>query len=234
MASKIFKGDMPELLEKILNHLNNEIYSLYSRATLHKLDLHYSNYGFNTEIFYLLEYNDQFFSRLQDFSFSLIPDYTENAIALLKILANHATNISSLKLEKVYYNDEPQLLNAITHFIKSQEQLKQFGLFSGEFFPMETHDIISALKSQKLSLQEVTFENCNFDAEFETLIDCENLEILRIRFCIDVKILFANINTLEIIGCSIDTSYMVQILQKSGSLLQRLKFETTDDEVWKK
>ncbi|KAF0430120.1 hypothetical protein F8M41_005564 [Gigaspora margarita] len=30
MASKIFMGDMPELMENILNNLNNEFYSLYS------------------------------------------------------------------------------------------------------------------------------------------------------------------------------------------------------------
>ncbi|RIB14247.1 hypothetical protein C2G38_2195656 [Gigaspora rosea] len=32
MASKIFAGDMPELLENILKNLNNDTYSLYSCA----------------------------------------------------------------------------------------------------------------------------------------------------------------------------------------------------------
>src|SRR5260363_390827 len=32
MASKMLMGDMPELMENILNNLNNEIYSLYSCA----------------------------------------------------------------------------------------------------------------------------------------------------------------------------------------------------------
>jgi len=204
-----------------------------SGATLHELGLHYSNYEINPEIFYLLEQNEQFFSRLQGLSFGPMPTYISTYITLLKILAKNATNISSLKIEEIYYNNEAQLRHAIITFIKSQEQLKQFGLFSEEAKIMEAHGIISALKSQKLSLQEVTLESCNFDEEFETLIDCENLEILRIRYCNYVKILAANLNTLEIIGCSIDTSNMVQILQKSGSLLQRLKFESTDNEVWK-
>ncbi|KAF0561096.1 hypothetical protein F8M41_000121 [Gigaspora margarita] len=36
MASKIFMGDMPELMENILNNLNNEIYSLYSCALVNR------------------------------------------------------------------------------------------------------------------------------------------------------------------------------------------------------
>src|SRR5260364_300794 len=32
MASKIFTGDMPEIMENILKNLNNEFYSLYSCA----------------------------------------------------------------------------------------------------------------------------------------------------------------------------------------------------------
>src|SRR5260363_256713 len=36
MASKVLMGDMPELMENILKHLNNEIYSLYSCALINR------------------------------------------------------------------------------------------------------------------------------------------------------------------------------------------------------
>ncbi|RIA99991.1 hypothetical protein C2G38_2151006 [Gigaspora rosea] len=36
MASKMLMGDMPELMENILKHLNNEIYSLYSCALVNR------------------------------------------------------------------------------------------------------------------------------------------------------------------------------------------------------
>ncbi|KAF0494351.1 hypothetical protein F8M41_021260 [Gigaspora margarita] len=280
MPSKIFKGDMPELLEHILNHLNNEIDSLYScalvsqhwckisipilwqnpfsvdksplfisqyfssldeneklvesEATLHKFYINFVDHEIDPEIFYSLRRNEQFFSRLQDLSLGEISQYNiEGVTALLDILAKYTTTICSLKFEVICYHDKPELLHAFIHVIKSQKQLKQFGLFGGPTTTLETHDIISALKSQKLSLQELTFESCIFAAELETLIDCENLEILRIRCCDYANILVANLNTLEIRCLSIDTSNMVQSLQMSGSLLQQLSFELMDGEVWK-
>ncbi|KAF0557818.1 hypothetical protein F8M41_012272 [Gigaspora margarita] len=217
MASKIFMDDMPELTEKILNNLNNDFYSLYS-----------------PEIFYSLGRNDLFFSRLQDLSLGPIPDSTENVIVLLKILAKNATKISALKLEEFYCDYEPQLLYALICIIESQEQLQQFSLVGGEGFTIEFHSIISALESQKNSLQKVVIECCAFTTEFKVLSDCKNLEYFHVRYCGDVKIFETSLNTLEITDCSVTTSNIIQILQKSGSLLQRLKLESTYEVYLKK
>ncbi|KAF0454393.1 hypothetical protein F8M41_001594 [Gigaspora margarita] len=339
MASKIFMGDMPELMENILNNLNNEFYSLYScvlvnrywckmsipilwqnpfsfdqnslfiskyfsfldenekfvlkaygintkfpntlfnyasflkvldlsclewkvkkwidfqladsksynmhsiyliinllfklfiesGATLHRLVLYFFDNEINPEVFYSLGRNELFFSRLQDLSLGAIADFSsENATALLKILAKNATRISVLKLDEFYSDYEPQLFHALICIIKSQEQLKQFSLIGGEEFPTEFHGIVSALESQKKSLQEIIIESCTCSTEFNVLTNCKNLEILRIRFCDDMKMLEACLSTLEITGCLIDASNIVHILKKSGTLLQRLKLVSTD------
>src|SRR5690242_8317546 len=94
----------------------------------------------------------------------------------------------------------------------------------------EFHSIVSALESQKQSLQEVIIKNCNYNTEFKMLMNCKNLETIHIRFCNDkrilkiMKILNYKIITLEIINldCEIDISNIVLILEKSGVLLQRL------------
>ncbi|KAF0382461.1 hypothetical protein F8M41_011917 [Gigaspora margarita] len=219
MASKIFMGDIPELMEIILNNLNNEIYSLYSCALVSR------------QIFYLLGRNEQFFSQLQDLSLGPISDLsTENTIILLKILAKDATKLNALKLDEFHSDYEPQLLRALICIIKSQEQLRQFSLV-GEEFPTEFHGIISALESQNNSLQEVSLMFCEFSTEFMVLMNCKNLEILRIRDCYNEEILEISLKTLEITGYSIYVSNIVQILKKSGTLLQRLSLVSTVEHV---
>ncbi|KAF0511812.1 hypothetical protein F8M41_018176 [Gigaspora margarita] len=231
----MFMGNMPELMEIILNNLNNEFYSLHSGATLHKLDLNFSDYDINPEIFYSLGRNELFFSRLQDLSLGLISELnTDNVTTLLKILAKNATKISALKLDEFYSEYEPQLHHALICIIKSQEQLRQFSLVGGEEYPTEFHGIISALESQKTSLQEILIENCDSSAEFKVLMNCKNLEILRIKECYNEQILEASLNTLEITGCTISVSNIVQILKKSGTLLQRLSLVTTDEPIQEK
>ncbi|KAF0546348.1 hypothetical protein F8M41_001449 [Gigaspora margarita] len=171
-------------------------------ATLHKLDLYFSEYGINPEIFYSLGENKLFFSKLQDLSFYLGPISelnTENAIALLKILAKNATELSALKLDGFYSGYEPQLLHALICIIKSQEQLRQFSLVGGGI-PKEFYGIISALENQK---------------------------ILRIKDCNNVNILETSLNTLEITNHMLYSSTIVKILEKSGTLLQRLKLVST-------
>ncbi|KAF0480596.1 hypothetical protein F8M41_023688 [Gigaspora margarita] len=232
MATKIFMGDMPELMEIILNLINNEFYSLYScallsiypvleskveewiifqndlvnsnrsyksleyhifnslfklfvesGATLHKLDLYFTDYGINSEIFYSLGEKNYFSQNFQDLSFYLGPITelnTENAIALLKILVKNATELNSLKLDGFYPDYEPQLLHALICIIKSQEQLRQFSLVGGGI-PKEFYGVISALENQSNSLQEVIIENCAINTEFKVLMNCKNLEILRIK-----------------------------------------------------
>ncbi|KAF0511802.1 hypothetical protein F8M41_018165 [Gigaspora margarita] len=184
----------------------NLLFKLFveSGATLHKLDLNFTNYEINPEIFYSLGRNELFFSRLQDLSLSLISDInTENVTVLLKILAKNATKINALKIDEFYSEYEPQLHHALICIIKSQEQLRQFSLFGGEY-PTEFHGIISALESQKKSLQEVLITCCACSTEFKVLTNCKNLEILRIRNCDNLKILEASLSTLEIFNDLID------------------------------
>ncbi|KAF0547198.1 hypothetical protein F8M41_000769 [Gigaspora margarita] len=278
----MFMGDMPELMEIILNNLNNEFYSLYScalvsrhwffdlssleckvkkwvefqlarsepytssiygiinllfklfiesGASLQKLDLYFSEYEINPEIFYSLGQNEQFFSRLQDLSLGQRLDYIiENNTALLKILAKNATKISAMKLYEFYPDYDTHSLHALICIIKSQEQLRRFSLVGFEF-PTEYQGIISALESQKNSLQEVIIESCKCSTEFKVLKDCKNLEILRINDCYNVEILEANLNTLEINRYSIYASSIVQLLTKSGALLQRLKLVSTEEQI---
>ncbi|KAF0547176.1 hypothetical protein F8M41_000746 [Gigaspora margarita] len=153
---------------------------------------------------------------------------TENATNLLRILEKNATKISALKLDKFHSAYEPQLFQALIRIIKSQEQLRQFSIV-GKQYPAEFYGIISALESQKNSLQEVLIEYCNCNAEFEVLKNCNNLEILRMRYYGNpekLNILNCKINTLEIVGFQIDASYIIQILENSGLLLKRLKFSS--------
>ncbi|KAF0454392.1 hypothetical protein F8M41_001593 [Gigaspora margarita] len=217
-------------------HICNSLFKLFveSGATLHKLDLYFSDYGINPEIFYSLGENKIFFSQLQDLSLYLGPisDLNiENAIALLKILAKNVTELYTLKLDEFYSGYESQLFHSLVCIIKSQEQLRQFSLVGGGF-PTEFYGIISALENQSNSLQEVIIESCAFNTEFKVLMNCKNLEILRIKDCNDVNILETGLNTLEITSYMICASSIVKILEKSGTLLQRLKLVSTYDKLW--
>ncbi|KAF0457817.1 hypothetical protein F8M41_001100 [Gigaspora margarita] len=161
----------------------------------------------------------------------MIPKFgVENIVKLLSVLAKNTTKISSLRL--VFYSGyESKLIHtlspALIHFIKSQEQLRKF-ILDGDKYSTEFYGIISALESQKNTLQEVILDSCVFSAEFEVLNNCKNLETLRILDCDRelLNILDYNISTLEIYYFQIDVSIIVQILEKIGILLQRLKVET--------
>ncbi|KAF0555482.1 hypothetical protein F8M41_017205 [Gigaspora margarita] len=120
------------------------------------------------------------------------------------------------------------LSHTLISIIKSQDQLRRFRLVCDEDYT-EFYGIISALDSQKNSLQEVILEYCNYSIEFEILKECKKLEILRIKYCNFSKllnILDCKLSTLDIIDYQIDASNIVQILEKSGILLQRLKLES--------
>ncbi|KAF0429699.1 hypothetical protein F8M41_005651 [Gigaspora margarita] len=294
MTSKVLMGNMPELMEKILNNLKHEFHSLYScalvnrhwyrleikikqwinlklgqqnpiytntwtsplitlplklfiesGATLHEFGLSSSEYlKFQSEIFLPLEQNVQFFSRLQYLSFSLdqISSHgIENINKLLRILTKNSIKINILRLD-LYHDSDSQVINtlfpAIKLLIKSQKQLRKFLLGAGEdystelfttkFYTTQFHGIISALESQKNSLQEIKLVGCGFSDEFEILNNCKNLEKIRIRSCDSklLKILDYNISTLEISGFKIDVPTIVQILEKFGILLQRLTFNS--------
>ncbi|KAF0557826.1 hypothetical protein F8M41_012280 [Gigaspora margarita] len=208
--------------------ITNLLFKLFveSGATLHKLDLYFSDYEFNPEIFYSLGRNEQFFSRLQDLSLGGISDFIiESITALLEILAKNTTKINVLNVElESYYN--LRIFHAVERIIKSQEQLRQFSLIGLEDYFAEFHGIISSLESQNKSLREVIIECCTFNTEFKVLMNCKNLGILRINDCVNLNILEVSLNTLEITNYPIYASSIVPILKKSGTLLQRLKLES--------
>ncbi|RIB29371.1 hypothetical protein C2G38_2155421 [Gigaspora rosea] len=221
-------------------HINNSLFKLFieSGATLRKLDLGFSkSLELKPEIFYTLGENKQFFSRIQHLSLNEISDDNiESAITLLRALAKHATKLSTLIIDGVdYYYYETQLVHVLINIIKSQEQLKLFSI-EGYDYPKEFHGIISALDSQKNSLQEVRVEFCIFNTEFDVLNNCKNLETFYIKCC-DTKlsnILDCKISTLKIIDHPYDAQPIALIIEKSGSLLQRLSIEASiiDEIFW--
>ncbi|KAF0444664.1 hypothetical protein F8M41_003349 [Gigaspora margarita] len=239
-GNKIFMGNMPELMELILNNIAKDFhYSLFScalvsrhcGASLRELDVYFPESNkIKPGIFQSLERNELFFSRLQYLSLSAISEFsTENAVDLLKILAKNTTRIIALKLDESYSQYDSQLIHELINIIKSQEQLRQFTLAG--ILPDEFHGIISALECQKQSLREVIIETCGYSDEFKILMNCENLEILRMRFCDYeniMELLDNKINTLEILDYEIDASELALFFKKSGKLLQRLKLESLD------
>ncbi|RIB25484.1 hypothetical protein C2G38_2067262 [Gigaspora rosea] len=222
-------------------HLINLLFKLFieSGATLYGLGLYFSEFlELKPEIFYSLGQNEQFFSQLHHLSLDVISDFNiENLAALLRVLAKNATKINTLELEEFYSDYEPQffhsLIQAIIYIIKSQDQLRLFSVAGGDF-PANFHGIISALESQKNSLQEVIIDSCGYSTEFEILKSCKNLETIRIRYCNTklLKLLDCKISSLEISDCPLDVQTIIIILKKTGSLLQRLKLEVSDDEIW--
>ncbi|KAF0469701.1 hypothetical protein F8M41_025500 [Gigaspora margarita] len=209
-----------------------------SGAILHEFGLCNSEFlKFELEIFHSLEQNVQFYSRLQHLSLFIISNFfIENIAKLLRVLAKNTTKIIALRL--VFHSECESksiytLFPALIHFIKSQEQLRKF-ILDGDECHAEFYGIISALESQKDTLQEVILDGCDFSAEFEILNNCKNLETLRILNCDTelLKILDYNISTLEISYYQIDVPIIVQILEKIGILLQRLKIET-EIVIWK-
>ncbi|KAF0409380.1 hypothetical protein F8M41_008360 [Gigaspora margarita] len=154
----------------------------------------------------------------------------ESATTLLRALAKNATQIKTLKFREYshvnHVNDMLPLINSFMYIIKSQEQLRIINLV-GVSYLTKLRGIISALESQKNSLQEVRIDNCDFNTEFEVLNNCKNLETLRIMSFYPIlskmsKILDYKISTLELNDYSIDARPIALMLKKSGILLQRL------------
>ncbi|KAF0557805.1 hypothetical protein F8M41_012261 [Gigaspora margarita] len=88
-------------------------------------------------------------------------------------MGKNTTNISTLKVGGSHSYYELQLLHGLFH--------------------TEIHGIISALEVQKESLQEVIIEYCTCGAGFKELMNCKNLEILRIRYCNDYNTNFREV-----------------------------------------
>ncbi|KAF0561084.1 hypothetical protein F8M41_000109 [Gigaspora margarita] len=117
----------------IINLLFN--FFVKSGATLEQFAIYYTECEISLEVFDLLEKNELFFSQLQDLSFNLLQmsDFkAECLIALFTFLTKTTTKIKVLKIEEFCYIHEPRLFHALECFIKSQEQLRQFSLISGE------------------------------------------------------------------------------------------------------
>ncbi|KAF0525834.1 hypothetical protein F8M41_014325 [Gigaspora margarita] len=217
-------------------HIINLLFKLFieSGAILHTFCLDFSeSLEFKPEIFYSLEQNVQFFSQIQHLSLHIIDLNVESATTLLRVLAKNATKIRTLKILEYYNNGhDNDMLQSFIYIIKSQERLRIISLIGVGYFT-KFLGIISALESQKSSLQEVIINNCNFSAEFEVLNNCKNLETLRITYCNPIlsklsKILDYKISTLELIDRSIDARPIALMLKKSGILLQRLNLESDD------
>ncbi|KAF0547181.1 hypothetical protein F8M41_000751 [Gigaspora margarita] len=247
MPSKIFTGDMPELMESILNNLNNEFNSLYSCALVSrhwcKISipiLWQDPFSFRKSSLFISKY----FSSLDEDEKFVLKECGINTESS-KTLFDYAQFIKVLEISRLERKVQewiefqlarsipiylsPQLFQALIHIIESQEQLKQFSLV-GEEYPAKFHGIISALDSQKNSLQEVIIERCYYNKEFEVMTNCKNLETLRMRYFFDyselLNVLNDKISTLEIVDFQINASTIVQILKKSGIRLQRLKLDS--------
>ncbi|RIB20412.1 hypothetical protein C2G38_2080835 [Gigaspora rosea] len=223
--------DMTNLLLKLL---------IENGATLHSLDLCFSRCReFNPEIFYALGQNEQFLSQLKFLSLSRIKVKDINsATTWLKAVTKYTTKIRFLYIYDFYPDYNQQIFHTLINVIKSQEQLRLFGIAGIEFLT-EFHGMISALESHINSLQDVRIDSCAFNEEFEVLKSCKNLEALRIRNSdqelsklskiLDLKV-SNKISTLEVIYCQIYAQPIALMLEKSGTLLQRLRLELNGDE----
>ncbi|RIB23144.1 hypothetical protein C2G38_2073580 [Gigaspora rosea] len=224
-----------ELDDSSKMHIINLLIKLFaeSGATLHKLDLFFIDYEINLEIFYSLEQHEIFFSQLENLYLNTASRLnTECTATLLRTLAKNATKISSLQLERPYSEHEPQLfhIQPLIRMIKSQEQLKKVslnGLDSTQFYA-----IITALESQKNSLQEIMIDHCKYDAKSELLKNYKNLERFHIRVSYhpdQLKMVNRKLSNLEVADEQIDASTMVHILEKSGTFLQRLTLDSVEN-----
>ncbi|CAG8439562.1 4893_t:CDS:1 [Cetraspora pellucida] len=228
--------DINDLKEDIANLL----FKLFikSGTTLSKLNVCISEFVIKPEIFYSLGQNEHFFSRLQDVSVEAISDEynIDGTIMLLKILAKNSIKIHTLKLnvsEDIYGS---QIHHTFASIVRAQEQLKRFNLTYEADFQAKFNGIISALENQRKSLQEIKIHGCAYDAEFEVLMNCEKLEVLRIVYGDEQELLkllvngFCKFNTLEITTFQLNAPSIIQFLEKSCSILQRLKLHS-DEEI---
>ncbi|KAF0529918.1 hypothetical protein F8M41_012533 [Gigaspora margarita] len=218
------KYDITNLLLKIL---------IKSGATLATLILNDSDiFKVNSEISYLLERNMHFFSQLQDLN-------VENVIVLLKILSSNATNLYELKFKIVNIYDTQQH-HVFISIIKSQQHLEWFKFHGNEsIIPEYNEEVISALENQNRALKGIQIAFCKFNTEFEVLWKFDHLEAISIVGSDEQKILkllnpdLCKISTLEICSYeSIEAANIIQILEKSGPLLQQLKLDSGENEIY--
>ncbi|CAG8441510.1 621_t:CDS:1 [Cetraspora pellucida] len=219
---------------EIKNHLVNLLFKTFieSGATLSRLDLFIPEYfvKIKSETFDSLSQNRLFLSQLNDLYVDIVPEpYMENFIAtFLRIIYQNSRKINNLKIG---YNK--QLSTEYLHIIRSQAELKSFSLLGNDRCSRKLCGVISALENQKKTLKEIVLDHCVYNSEFKVLMKCENLEIIRISYCDEklfelLNISLCRISTLEISSYSVNASDIIQILETSGSLLQRLKLNSAD------
>ncbi|CAG8489655.1 2983_t:CDS:2 [Cetraspora pellucida] len=239
--------DVKSILKKygiIINFQQNSLFH-YVRF-LEVLSLSLLNYGVDHWISIHLHDEDQNIEKIKYHVANL----------LLKIFIKDGVTLSELGLDSlnnfIEINSEiffalfdsdylPQLCHELASIIKSQEHLEYFN-FTCKLNTQswELYGIILALKGQKDALKVITLDHCNYSSEFEVLRDCENLDVIRIFYCsneifnkFNSKISILEINTTGLYNAS----GLIQILEKSGSSLQRFKlndenryFNDEDDE----
>ncbi|KAF0488812.1 hypothetical protein F8M41_022177 [Gigaspora margarita] len=238
--------DKEQDIEQLKYHVANLLLKIFIKGgvTLSELELDSLNkfIEIKPEIFYLLEQNINFFSSIRALSVSLTAlnelkfdddfefiygSYCKVLVKLLKVLARSVTKITNMEITLYDSDYLPQLCHELAFIIKSQEHLKYFDFACAlDTRPWELYGVVLALKSQKDKLKEIKLEGCAYSAEFEVLRDCENLEVIRILYCSNgISTRFnSKISILEIRTTGLyNASGVVQILEKSGSSLQRFK-----------
>ncbi|RIB25469.1 hypothetical protein C2G38_2165793 [Gigaspora rosea] len=81
------------------------------------------------------------------------------------------------------------------------------------------YGIISALESQKNSLQEIIVENCDYNEVFEVLKNCKILETLRLRiYCLQFLSLWCFINDIQ------EEELKIQVIQFAEILPLTLQY----------
>ncbi|KAF0488813.1 hypothetical protein F8M41_022178 [Gigaspora margarita] len=252
--------DKEQDIEQLKYHVANLLLKIFIKggATLSKLELNSLNefIEIKPEIFYLLEQNINFFSRIRVLSISLTAldelkddddfefiygSYCQILVKILKLLAKNVTKITNISVALYDSDYLSQLCHELAFIIKSQEHLKYFNFACILYTrPLELYGIVLALKSQKETLKEIRLEGCAYSKEYEALRDCENLDVIRILHCNNVIFTTFNskISILEIYTSGLyNASGVVHILKKSGSSLQRFKlidensyFDDEDDD----
>ncbi|RIB22077.1 hypothetical protein C2G38_1031727 [Gigaspora rosea] len=244
---RIHLHDKEQDIEQLKFHVANLLLKIFIKdgATLSELELNYLK--IKPEIFYLLEQNINFFSRIRVLSISLTPlkdvnfkfiyrSYCNVLVKILKILARSVTKITDMRVTLYDSDYLPQLCQELKFIIKSQDHLKYFKFASKlDTRPRDLYGIVLALKSQKKALKGIILEGCAYSTEFEALRDCENLKAIRIYHCSKgmSKEIFTTFNSkisiLEVHTSGLYASGLVQILEKSGSSLQRFKLNDEDN-----
>ncbi|KAF0501159.1 hypothetical protein F8M41_020124 [Gigaspora margarita] len=242
MASKIFMGDMPELMENILNNLKNKPNSLYSKWTEPNLIPPLSVISSNTYYEYFDAVVNVVINLLLKSLFESgavlhklflwFPEYFEFKPEIFYSLGRNELLFSRLQHLFLYVTECN--IKSITIFLnvlaKNITTISSLDLvihsdFESRLFHTLFHATKRIIKSQE-QLKRFSFDGVNNPTEFYGIIsalECQkklfkrsynNSKLLNFLDC--------KISTLEVFDCPIDVQ---TILENSGLLLQRLSFD---------